>query len=137
MKQQKQQQHLLLAEDNTEMRLFLIEALSQFFEVTAVTNGRELGALLCDCRGLYDVVVADLIMPQWNGDEGMEHAAMFGVVVPVVFISGMFENPSIENAPNRAYLKKPFHVEELLDAITRVIREHARLVVQERGPLSS
>ena len=128
-----QTQHLLLAEDNREMRLFLLEALSQYFEVTAVTNGRELSALLCECRGTYDVVVTDLVMPQWNGDEGLEHARMFGVELPVVFISGMFDELAIEEMPGRAYLKKPFHVDALMDAIEAVIREHSRLVSRESG----
>jgi signal transduction histidine kinase len=124
--------HVLVADDNADMRGYLERLLRQRWRVTAVANGR--AALEAARRERPDLVVSDVMMPELDG---------FGLIaalhaddalhdVPVMLLSARAgEEARIEglNAGADDYLVKPFSARELLTRIeSQLIRYRIRQV---------
>jgi signal transduction histidine kinase len=124
--------HVLLADDNADMRDYLHRMLSAQYDVVAVPDG--LSALAAARRRTPDLVLADVMMPLLDGfglvRELRNDAALTGV--PVVLLSARAgEEAKVEGWGSGAddYIVKPFSARELLARIeshlslTRVRRE--------------
>jgi signal transduction histidine kinase len=112
--------HVLVVDDNADMRDYLARLLRQRWQVSAAANGRE--ALQAMAGALPDLVVSDVMMPELDG---------FGLIaamrsaqhlhdVPVLLLSARAgAEARIEgiNAGADDYLVKPFSAREL---VTRV-----------------
>ncbi|WP_207221126.1 ATP-binding protein [Pseudoduganella lutea] len=124
--------HVLVADDNADMRGYLERLLRQRWRVTAVANGR--AALEAARRERPDLIVSDVMMPELDG---------FGLIaavqaddalhdVPVILLSARAgEEARIEglNAGADDYLAKPFSARELLTRIeSQLIRYRIRQV---------
>ena len=80
-------ERILVVDDDSGVR----EALSEFllslgYEVVAVENGDD--ALVEYEKSVFDVVMADLIMPNMDGMEAMDRIQEIAPDVPVIMISG-------------------------------------------------
>lgn len=118
----KRKPRILVAEDDEFFRKVLFDILEEHYTVTLVASGRELYTLLCGTRDLYDAVVTDIVMPDWDGDEGIRMAEVFGAELPTVFISG---HPKPEDAPtgeNRVFLAKPFRPTQILETLSTLLQ---------------
>jgi len=124
--------HVLLADDNADMRDYVFRLLSVHYDVVAVPDG--LAALSAARRRRPDLILADVMMPLLDG---------FGLVrelrndpelsgVPVVLLSARAgEEARVEGWGSGAddYIVKPFSARELLARVeshlnlTRVRRE--------------
>jgi len=111
------QAHILLADDNADMRGYLQRLLSRDYVVTAVADGE--AALTCIGLDLPDLVLTDVMMPKLDGFgllaaiRGNEHTRS----LPVIMLSARAgENSLIEGLSAAAddYLTKPFSARELL-----------------------
>lgn len=106
---------VLIADDDHVFVQFLFEIFNNIgWDASVVRTGRELYLLMINQSIKYDLVITDVIMPNWNGPESVEMAKMFGAEVPVVFISGV---DKVEKIPDEQFLTKPFTTKELIDKV--------------------
>ena len=109
--------HILLADDNADMRDYVCHVLREHYQVTAVCDGES--ALQSARQRRPDLIVTDIMMPQLDGigllqavrqDESLKS-------VPVILLSARAgEESRIEGFDAGAddYLIKPFSARELL-----------------------
>ena len=109
--------HILIAEDNVDLRKFLQELLAPYYNVTAACDGKE--ALERLHERLPDLVLADVMMPQMSGIELCQQVKrdLRTRTLPVILLtarSGIDE--TLEGFSHGAddYLVKPFSPRELL-----------------------
>ncbi|HEY8035820.1 MAG TPA: EAL domain-containing protein [Methylobacter sp.] len=120
---------IVWADDNADMRNYVYRLLSEYYDVTAVSNGAE--AVAIALAALPDLVLTDIMMPVLDGfgmlrelraDQRTRH-------IPVIFLSARAgEEESIDGLEMGAddYLVKPFAARELL-ARVRTHLELAKL----------
>ena len=109
---------VLVVEDNADLRDYLRLALeSQGHEVRTADNGRI--ALQYLQRDGIDVVLTDLYMPEMDGIETTVELRRHFPTLPVIVMSGKpaTHTPVMEELGAARVLKKPFALEELLDAL--------------------
>jgi PAS domain S-box-containing protein len=108
---------VLIADDNSDMRLYLMRLLSERFAVTAVANGR--AAIEAVHKEMPDLILSDVMMPELDG---------FGLLrelranpktrtVPIILLSARAgEESRVEGLDAGAddYLVKPFSARELI-----------------------
>jgi len=107
---------LLLVEDNSAIRDFMMDYLSADFQLLVAENG-ELGYALAQ-EQLPDLVLTDILMPGMSGIELLVQLKANPLTshLPVVICSSkQSENSRIEGLSKgaSAYVSKPFHPEEL------------------------
>ncbi|BAY75477.1 response regulator receiver sensor signal transduction histidine kinase [Nostoc linckia NIES-25] len=112
--------HILLVDDNADMRDYLKRLLSEKWQVTAVANGRD--ALNAIARQIPDLVLTDVMMPEVDGFQLLSalRANPLTKALPIILLSARAgEDAAIEGLQAGAddYLIKPFSAREL---ITRV-----------------
>ncbi len=79
--------HILLAEDDDQMRVFLSRGLERAgHRVDAVADGE--AALACARECEYDLLLADVVMPGLDGIELARRVALRQPAVRVMFITG-------------------------------------------------
>src|SRR5262249_22967320 len=124
--------HILVADDNADMRDYARRLLSQRFAVDAVGNGRD--ALAAARRHRPDVIVTDVMMPELDG---------FGLIrelradpelqtIPVIMLSARAgEESRIEGLAASAddYLAKPFSARDLVARVdAQLLKARARAI---------
>ncbi len=109
--------HVLIAEDNVDLRKFLQELLAPYYSVTTACDGK--AALDSIQERLPDLVLADVMMPQMSGIELCQQVKrdLRTRTLPVILLTarnGIDE--TIEGFSHGAddYLVKPFSPRELL-----------------------
>lgn len=127
---QKQWETLLIAEDNDEIRAFLVSHLSNKYSVLEARNGAE--ALEIACETIPDLVISDVIMPEVDGmrlcaelknDERTSH-------IPIIILTARTSLiHKVEGIDTGAddYLIKPFNLELLKAKIRSLIRTREAL----------
>ncbi len=128
--------HILLVEDNADMRHYLKGLLSQYYTVETVSNGR--AALEAAKQRIPDLVLSDVMMPELDGFQ-LLHALREDpqtLAVPVILLSARAGPEStIEGLKAGAddYLVKPFSARELLARIrARLEVSHMRADIIKR-----
>ena len=108
--------HVLLADDNSDMRDYLFRLLTTSYEVTATADGEE--ALSVARRARPDLILSDVMMPRLDGfgllQKLRDDPELRGV--PVIFLSARAgDEAKIEGLERGAddYLVKPFSAREL------------------------
>lgn len=128
-------EHLLIVDDESSIRLSLDRFFSRRgYRVSTACNGCEALAILNTQRSV-DLVITDLMMPDFDGRElilGMrdEHAS-----VPVLVISGFPAALLPDAGPDGkplAFLAKPFALDALATEARRLLDERAQRR-QEQG----
>jgi len=112
--------HIVLADDNADMRDYLRRLLSEYYTVEAVANGVE--ALAAIRRQRPDLVLADVMMPELDGFELLRalQADLATVTLPVMLLSAWAgEEATVEGLEAGAndYLVKPFTAREVLTRV--------------------
>jgi DNA-binding NtrC family response regulator len=137
-------EHVVLAEDDRELRAFLAEALDDAgYEISDFSTAD--AALDYLTRGgTADAVVTDLIMPGMRGHELLAEIRARRPEINVVIITafGAIDNAiALVKAGAYDYLTKPFSTDELLLSLERALeesrlrREVARLSRSAHAPL--
>jgi signal transduction histidine kinase len=109
--------HVLLAEDNADMRDYVTRLLASRYRVTAVSNGEE--ALAAALSEPPDLILTDVMMPAMDGFELLKalRSRHETRMIPVVMLSARSgEESRVEGFEAGAddYLVKPFSGRELL-----------------------
>ncbi len=114
---------ILLAEDDDSMRHFLSRALTRAgHNVIAVSQGTD--ALPLISAGEFDLLLADIVMPEMDGIELARRAGKLDPAMRVMFITG-FAAVALNRfggvKPTSKVLSKPFHLRELIDEIDKLL----------------
>jgi sigma-B regulation protein RsbU (phosphoserine phosphatase) len=130
---------LLVVDDNEDNRDLLSRRLARFgyTNIAMATNGRE--ALLLLRAKLFDLVLLDIMMPEMNGYEVLEHLRAGNELqnLPVIMISALDEIASVIKCIELGavdYLPKPFNA-TLLRARVGASLEKKRLRDEIRSSL--
>lgn len=107
---------ILLAEDDDVMREYLGRSLERSgYAVVAVDRGTAALAVL-EKGEQFDLLLTDIVMPELDGIELAQKAALISPDMKVMFITG-FSAVSLKankSMPNAKVLSKPFHLRELV-----------------------
>jgi two-component system cell cycle response regulator CpdR len=115
---------ILLAEDDGSMRAFLARALRKAgHEVFAVGEGRAALAVLAESK--FDLLLADIVMPEMDGIELARRAVSVNARLKVMFITGFaavaLNNPDAARMEAKV-LSKPFHLKDIVEEVGRVLK---------------
>ncbi|WP_380874267.1 response regulator [Sphingomonas sp. DBB INV C78] len=112
---------ILLAEDDDSMREYLARALDRSgYAVTAVDRGT--AALPYLESDTFDLLLTDIVMPEMDGIELAQRAAVIAPAMRVMFITG-FAAVALKGGatpPNAKVLSKPFHLRDLVMEVDRM-----------------
>ncbi|HYP40549.1 MAG TPA: response regulator [Chloroflexia bacterium] len=117
-------QTILVVEDELPIAEMVIAILGYAgYKVVVVGNGQEALASLEDLRP--DLILSDIMMPVMDGRElckrlqaHPEHNS-----IPLVLMSAVHNPNNLDGCKHAEFVKKPFTVEELLDAVSKIIDE--------------
>jgi two-component system cell cycle response regulator CpdR len=122
---------ILLAEDDESMRLYLARALERVgYGVVSVDRGTT--ALARIEAESFDLLLTDIVMPEMDGIELAQKAAVIAPDMRVMFITG-FAAVALRAgkvAPEAKVLSKPFHLRDLVAEVDRLFQtedQHGRL----------
>jgi two-component system cell cycle response regulator CpdR len=122
---------ILLAEDDESMRLYLARALERVgYAVESVDRGT--AALARIEAESFDLLLTDIVMPEMDGIELAQKAALIAPDMRVMFITG-FAAVALRAgkvAPEAKVLSKPFHLRDLVAEVDRLFQtedQHGRL----------
>ena len=114
---------ILLAEDDGDMRRFLIRALSNAgYEVVSFDNGKSAYDRLREEP--FELLLTDIVMPEMDGIELARRATEIDPELKVMFITGFAAVAlnAAEQAPKEAkILSKPFHLRDLVNEVDRLL----------------
>ena len=113
---------IILAEDDSSMRKFLARSMEKAgHEVIAVGDGSS--ALPMIQEGEYDLLLADIVMPEMDGIELAQKAVEAQPHIKVMFITGFAavalqgQNEAIRNTK---VFSKPFHLKDIINKIDQL-----------------
>jgi signal transduction histidine kinase/DNA-binding response OmpR family regulator/ligand-binding sensor domain-containing protein len=132
--------HILLVEDNNDLRAFIIDSLGQEFYFLEADNGR--AGLEVATTEIPDLIISDVMMPEMDGitmagkiktDQRSSH-------IPLILLTAKStEDSKLQGLKSGAddYLTKPFNREELLlkvrNSITRQVKLREKLRAEVMG----
>jgi PAS domain S-box-containing protein len=136
--------HVLIADDNADMRLYLVRLLSEHFDVTAVANGQ--AALDSIRQRVPDLILSDVMMPELDGFALLRKLRENPDTrtIPIILLSAKAGEESRVaglSAGADDYLVKPFSARELLARVqshiqlAKVRAEAARNIRESEGKL--
>ena len=115
---------ILLAEDDNDMRRFLVKALQNAgYAVTAFDNG--LSAYDRLREEPFELLLTDIVMPEMDGIELARRATELDPEIKVMFITGFAAvalNPDSGAPKDARILSQPFHLRELVNEVERLLR---------------
>ncbi|CAG8524356.1 3017_t:CDS:10, partial [Acaulospora colombiana] len=132
--------HILVVDDNTDMRNYLYGLLQKEFKVYSACDGRDALKILRKLQKLPDLILSDVMMPNMNGLELLKTLRSNPVtqLIPMIFLSAKAdEDASVEGLEQGAddYLIKPFSIKDLIVRIKANIKlSHLRqqLLLQQK-----
>lgn len=112
-------EHLLIVEDDREMRDLLRKVLEkEGYRVSSACDGHEALSLLV--RGVFDLVVTDMLMPHDGGLELLEIIRKIHPALPVIIVTAFGDWHSYSRALElgaAAFISKPLRMSELIAAV--------------------
>ena len=116
---------ILLAEDDDSMRHFLSRSLEKAgHSVFSVGRGTE--ALPVLAEGRFDLLLADIVMPEMDGIELARRASELDPALKIMFITGFAAvtlNTDMAAPKDARVLSKPFHLRDLVCEVDRLLQE--------------
>ena len=116
-------QRILLAEDDNDMRRFLVKALENAgFEVASYDNGRSAYNRLREEP--FELLLTDIVMPEMDGIELARRATELDPDIKVMFITGFAAvalNPDSQAPKDAKILSKPFHLRDLVSEVQKML----------------
>ena len=120
---------ILLVDDEARALEALGRALQMMgYETVGVTDPKTAQALLAKER--YDIMVADLIMPEIDGIEILEHCKKVDPDLPVIILTGYGTVKTAVEAMRKGafdYVTKPYNIDEIDMIIKRALQQKALL----------
>ncbi|TPW29947.1 cell cycle two-component system response regulator CpdR [Pararhizobium mangrovi] len=116
--------NILLAEDDEDMRRFLVKALERAgYDVTAHDNGASAYDALREQP--FSLLLTDIVMPEMDGIELARRASELDPDLKVMFITGFAAvalNPDSQAPKDAKILSKPFHLRDLVNEVHKVLQ---------------
>jgi two-component system cell cycle response regulator CpdR len=116
-------QKILLAEDDNDMRRFLVKALEQAgYSVMSYDNG--LSAYHRLREEPFELLLTDIVMPEMDGIELARRASELDPDIKIMFITGFAAvalNPDSQAPKDAKVLSKPFHLRDLVNEVHKVL----------------
>jgi len=114
---------LLRAEDDEDMRRFLVKALQKAgHEVVSFCDGAAAFERLKS--EAFELLLTDIVMPEMDGIELARRAAELNPQLRIMFITGFAAvalNPDNKAPKEAKILSKPFHLRQLVEEVERVM----------------
>ena len=114
---------ILLAEDDNDMRRFLVKALQNAgYDVISFDNG--LAAYQRLREEPFELLLTDIVMPEMDGIELARRASELDPDMKIMFITGFAAvalNPDSEAPRDASVLSKPFHLKDLVNEVERLL----------------
>jgi two-component system cell cycle response regulator CpdR len=115
---------ILLAEDDNDMRRFLVKALQNAgYSVASFDNG--LSAYNRLREEPFELLLTDIVMPEMDGIELARRATELDPEIKVMFITGFAAvalNPDNSAPKDARILSKPFHLRDLVNEVERLLK---------------
>lgn len=114
---------ILVVEDDEILSDSICEILAEVGEIEQVYNGDD--ALYEGERGIYDLIVLDLMLPMLSGEEVLNALRKKEIYTPVLILTakdGLQDKVNGFKNGGDDYLTKPFHREELLLRTQALVR---------------
>ena len=119
---------ILVVEDNRSLLESIKNILSNEFEVDGAENGED--GLFLALQNIYDLIVLDVMLPEMDGFEVIQHIREANIRTPVLFLTA---KDSLEDRVKGLdfggddYLVKPFQAPELQARIRALLRRSGSL----------
>src|SRR5262245_39758519 len=114
---------ILLAEDDNDMRRFLVKALENAgYEVTDYDNGMSAYRRLREEP--FELLLTDIVMPEMDGIELARRATELDPDIKIMFITGFAAvalNPDSQAPKDAKVLSKPFHLRDLVNEVQKML----------------
>jgi two-component system cell cycle response regulator CpdR len=114
---------ILLAEDDGDMRRFLVRALHNAgYQVVSFDNGRSAYDRLREEP--FQLLLTDIVMPEMDGIELARRATEIDPDLKVMFITGFAAvalNAAAQAPKDSKVLSKPFHLKDLVNEVDRML----------------
>ena len=114
---------ILLAEDDNDMRRFLVKALENAgFQVSSHDNGMAAYQRLREES--FEMLLTDIVMPEMDGIELARRASELDPDIKIMFITGFAAvalNADSEAPKNAKVLSKPVHLRELVSEVNKML----------------
>jgi two-component system, cell cycle response regulator CpdR len=114
---------IILAEDDSDMRRFLVKALqSAGYDVISFDNG--LSAYQRLREEPFELLLTDIVMPEMDGIELARHASELDPDIKIMFITGFAAvalNPDTAAPKAAKVLSKPVHLRELVNEVQKML----------------
>ena len=114
---------ILLAEDDNDMRRFLVKALERAgYQVVDFDNGASAYQRLREEP--FSLLLTDIVMPEMDGIELARRATEIDPDLKVMFITGFAAvalNPESKTPKDATVLSKPFHLRDLVTQVEQLI----------------
>ncbi len=126
---------ILLVEDDEFFRSAVKSILGKKYEVIEATNGKMARDILS--MSTPDLVISDIQMPFFNGVELLEWTRKHKVL-PVILMTGfsqILETQKASELGAAEFLAKPFQESELLEKVSRVLKEEEAIEERPTTPL--
>ena len=121
--EQKRMSKILLAEDDTDMRRFLVKALQNAgYEVISYDNG--LSAYQRLREEPFELLLTDIVMPEMDGIELARRASELDPDIKIMFITGFAAvalNSDSQAPKNAKVLSKPVHLRDLVNEVQKML----------------
>ena len=122
---------ILIAEDDPDIREYLVNELSANFEVIATENGAKALEKLNEVENIA-LLLSDVLMPEMNGFElcrRVKSDLLFSHI-PVILLTALSDDTQrlygIGGGAD-AYIQKPFRIEEVKLRVVKLLEERERL----------
>ena len=121
---------LLIIEDNSDVREYIIDILGEYYEIVEASNGEE--GIKQSLNEIPDLIISDIMMPKVDGiklcqtlktDSRTSH-------IPIILLTAKSTlNDKIEGLQTGAddYIMKPFEAEELKARIKNLLEQRKRI----------
>jgi two-component system cell cycle response regulator CpdR len=114
---------ILLAEDDNDMRRFLVKALENAgFQVSPHDNGMSAYQRLREEP--FEMLLTDIVMPEMDGIELARRASELDPDIKIMFITGFAAvalNSDSDAPKNAKVLSKPVHLRELVSEVNKML----------------
>ena len=114
---------IILAEDDDDMRRFLVKALEKAgHHVTAFGEGAS--AFEEIKQATFDLLLTDIVMPEMDGIELARRAADLDPHLKIMFITGFAAvalHPDSKAPKDAKVLSKPFHLRDLVNEVQKML----------------
>lgn len=124
---------VLIVEDNTKVREFIVRELSPYFQTLEATNGKE--GLFVALKKIPDLIISDVMMPEMDGFEFCKKLKSDELTshIPVILLTAKADEESqLEGIRSGAddFILKPFKTNQLVARMEKLIELRAQLRIR-------